>query len=258
MTRGEKGWALVTGASSGIGEAFARRLAFEGYDLIIVARRVELLERLASELCRSCGVAVEVEPADLSVESDIARVAQRIAEVGPLAVLVNNAGFSTAEKFMEADLQSQLRMIYVHNLATIWLTHAALRGMISHGRGSIINVSSVAGLIPAPYNAAYDATKAFLVLFSEGLHQELRGTGVRVQALCPGYTHTGFHASIGVERKIPEPFWLTPEEVVDASLSALERGAVVCVPGKKQHLFVSLMLALPRPLRYRLIRLVER
>lgn len=258
MAERKKGWALVTGASSGIGEAFARRLASEGYDLVIVARRVELLEKLAGELCRSCGVAVEVEPADLSMEEDIARVAERIADLEPLAVLVNNAGFSTAEKFVEADLQSQLRMIYVHNLATLWLTHAALRGMIAQGRGSIINVSSIAGLIPAPYNAVYDATKAFLVLFSEGLHQELQGTGIRVQALCPGYTRTGFHAAIGVERKIPEPFWLTPDEVVDASLSALERGDVLCIPGRVQRLLIYLLLSLPRRLRYPLIRLVER
>jgi len=254
--RGET--ALVTGASSGIGEAFARRLAADGYDLVVVARREELLRELADELSGAHGAAVEVEPADLSVEADVARVAQRIREDGSLAMLVNNAGFSTAEKFVDADLESQLRMAHVHNLAALSLTHAALQGMIARGRGSVINVSSIAGLVPAPYNAVYDATKGFLVLFSEGLHQELRGTGVRVQALCPGYTHTGFHAAIGVERNIPEGFWLNPEEVVDASLADLEKGRVVCVPGRKQRLFVSFLLSLPRPLRYRLVRLVER
>lgn len=258
MGGGSLGTALVTGASSGIGEAFARRLASDGYDLVVVARRAELLEKLAGELSEAHGVAVEIEPADLGVEADVARVAQRVGDDGSLTMLVNNAGFSTAERFIDADLESQLRMACVHDLAALRLTHAALRGMIARGRGSVINVSSIAGLVPAPYNATYDATKGFLVLFSEGLHQELRGTGVRVQALCPGYTHTGFHAAIGVERNIPEGFWLSPEEVVDASLADLERGRVVCVPGMKQRLFVSFLLSLPRPLRYRLVRLVER
>lgn len=258
MTDCGKGWALITGASSGIGEAFARRLAAEGHDLVIVARRVELLEKLAEELEGRHGVRVKVESADLSSEAGVERVVERVRETEPLSMLVNNAGFSTAARFVEADLESQLRMIRVHNLAAVRLVHAALPGMLACGRGSIINVSSMAGLVPAPYNAIYDATKAFLVLFSEGLYQELQGTGVRVQALCPGYTHTGFHAAIGVDRKIPEPFWLTPEEVVNASLSALEKGAVVCVPGWKQRLFASFLLSLPRPLRYRLVRLVER
>ncbi len=258
MSCGNKGWALITGASSGIGEAFARKLAAEGHDLIIVARRRELLARLADELAKEHGVRVEVEPADLSTDAGVERAAQRAREAEPLSLLVNNAGFSTAERFVEADLESQLRMMRVHNLAAVRLVHAALPGMISRGRGGIINVSSIAGLVPAPYNAIYDATKAFLVLFTEGLHQELRGTGVRVQALCPGYTHTGFHAAIGVDRKIPEPFWLTPEEVVEASLSALAKGTVVCIPGWKQRLFADFLLSLPRPLRYRLVRLVER
>lgn len=246
----------MTGASSGIGEAFARRLASEGNDLTIVARRVELLERLATELCLDCGAAVEAEPADQSLEADISMVAQRTRDAQPLTMLVNNAGFSTAERFIEADLENQKRMICLHNLAALRLAHAALPGMIARGRGSIINLSSIASLIPAPYGAIYDATKAFLIPFSEGLGQELRGTGV--QALCPGYTHTGFHAAIGVDRNVPEPFWLTPEQVVDASLAALEKGTVVCIPGRKQRLFVSLMFSLQRSLSYRLARFVER
>jgi hypothetical protein len=257
MNRSSKGWAVITGASSGIGEAFARRLAADGYDLIIVARRVELLEKLAQELSRAHGVSAEVEAADLSVEGDVARVAERIKVTPRLAMLVNNAGFSTAERFIDADLESQLRMCYVHNMATLWLTHSAIKGMKARGEGSIINVSSIGGLIPAPYNATYDATKAFLVLFSEALQRELQGTGVKVQALCPGFTRTGFHEAIGVERDVPERFWQSPAEVVDASLADLAKGRVVCIPGKAQRLFISFLLSLPRSLRYRLVRLVE-
>jgi len=257
MDGSSKGCALVTGASSGIGEAFARRLAAEGYDLIVVARRLELLEKLARELSGTHRVAVEVETADLSVEDNVARLAERIRGTETLAMLVNNAGFGSAERFINADLESQLRMAYVHNIATLWLTHAAVQGMIARGGGSIINVSSIGGLLPAPFNATYNATKGFLVLFSESLQQELRGTGVKVQALCPGFIHTGFHAAIGVERNVPERFWLSSEVVVDASLDDLARGRVVCIPGRMQRLIMSFMLSLPRSLRYRLTTLVE-
>lgn len=253
--------AFITGASSGIGEAYARRLARDGFDLVLVARRAKLLEEIASELEKSCGVKVRVLPADLSRKEDILRLEDFISENEPLSFLVNNAGFSTAERFIEADIESQEKMLLVHNLATIRLTRAALSGMVDANRGAIINVSSLAGLYPAPYNAVYDGTKAFLVLFTLGLFQELKlskASGVRVQVVCPGYTRTGFHRAIGVERNVPNFFWLKPEEVVDESLRALEKGKILCVPGMLQKTTTAFLLALPGRIRYSVIRIVER
>ncbi len=261
MGNERKGTAFITGASSGIGEAYARRLAGEGFDLALVARRKELLEKIASELEAAWGIKVSVLPADLSLREDVLRLEDFIAKAEPLSFLINNAGFSTAERFIDADIEKLEKMIMVHNLATVWLTRVAITKMIGINRGSIINVSSIAGVYPAPYNAVYDGTKAFLILFTEGLFQELKlakVSGVKVQVVCPGYTRTGFHAAIGVERDIPDFFWLRPEEVVNASLKALEKGKIICVPGALQRITTSFLLATPRRIRYEIIRRVER
>jgi hypothetical protein len=252
--------AFITGASSGIGEAFARRLARDGYDLILVARRKQLLFEIAQELSETFGVTVSIEPADLGRDEDVSRLEERVRGAGHLAMLINNAGFTTDAKSIEAGLEVQLDMIKVHDVATLRLIHAALPGMRARRAGAIINVASLAGMLPTPYNATYNATKSFLVALTEGLHQELAANGVRgirVQALCPGYTHSGFHETAGASREVSERMWMTSEEVADESLAALEKGTVVFIPGGKNRLMVTLMLAVPRALRYRLARLVE-
>jgi len=243
------GTALITGASSGIGAAFARHLASRGHELVLAARRLDLLEDLAAEMRQKHGVSVEVVVADLSRPADVERIERLVAGIQSLALLINNAGFGTVGYFGEMDLDKQLEMIQVHLVASVRLTRAVLPAMISARRGAIINVSSPAAFIPTPGNATYSGTKAFLTAFSEALAAELRGTGVKVQALVPGITHTGFYDTaeyrrVGmkskVESTIPEAMWMSAEELVAASLESLERGRVLCAPGFASRLTVVL------------------
>jgi uncharacterized protein len=231
-----RGRAIVTGASSGIGLAFVRRLAAGGYDLLIVARRTERLETLASELAQQYGVAVEPLAADLAQPEGQDAVVARLESADDAAILVNNAGFGTWGTFASTDAARHLAMIDVHVIASVRLCRAVLPGMIARRRGAIVNVSSLAAFVPAPNNVTYCATKAYLVSFCQGLRTELHGSGVRVQALCPGFTHTDFHAAPDYAgfpgSRIPAALWATPDDVVDASLRALRRDQTVCVPGR--------------------------
>lgn len=226
--------ALITGASSGIGAEFARQLALGGYNLSLVARRKDRLEDLAQDLQNRHKVAVEIIQSDLSINEDIQQLADSIQNNKPLDLLVNNAGFGLYGTFTELDTTRHIEMIQVHVLASISLTHAALPGMIDQGHGGIINVSSLAGLLPIR-NVTYGASKAYLITFSEALQREIRGTGVKVQALCPGFTFTEFHDNrelTGFKRsKIPKPLWSSASQVVDESLKALQHGKTICVPG---------------------------
>jgi short-subunit dehydrogenase len=241
--------AVVTGASSGIGAAFARRLAREGLNLLLVARRKDRLAELAAELGERFGVRAEFLAADLSAEPDLSRTAQAIAAREDLEILVNNAGFGTRGRFFENPSESAERMHRLHVLATIRLTHAALAGMTERGRGSIVNVSSVAAFGQSPGNAAYCATKSWMNSFTEGIRLDLDeiGSPVRVQALCPGFTLTEFHDVTGSDRgTIPGSWWMTAEEVVDASLEGLRRGTLFVVPGWRYRIFVAVTEILPR------------
>jgi short-subunit dehydrogenase len=238
---------LVTGASSGIGEVFARRLARDGFALILVARRREQLEGLAREL----GEAETLE-ADLTLESDLKKVEARIVAAPELELLINNAGFGTKGRFWETSPEGQDRMHRLHVLATMRLTRAALAGMVPRRRGGVINVSSVAAFGQSPGNISYCATKAWMNSFTEGLDLELRGAGspVRVQALCPGFTITGFHDAMGMSRDgIPTWLWMRAEDVVDASLRGLQRGKLFVVPGAIYKFVVALEKFTPRALR---------
>lgn len=235
---------MITGASSGIGAVFARRLASQGYNLVLVARREALLRSLADEVQQKFRVNAQVFPADLSNPIHVERLEKRIAEIGDLDFLINNAGFGVPGRFTEIEPERNLAMIQVHVLATVRLCRAALSGMIARGRGSIINVSSIAAFMASPRNATYSASKAYLNVFSEALQDELKGTGVRVQALCPGLTHTEFHNQAGYEdykRKIPKFLWMSAEDVVTESLDALKKGRVICVPGLKNKLIVAVV-----------------
>jgi uncharacterized protein len=241
---------LVTGASSGIGEVFARRLAARGIRVILVARRRERLERLAAAL-----PGAEALVADLTIESDLRRVEERIEAAPRLEYVVNNAGFGTLGRFIETNLEDQDRMHRLHVLAIMRLTHAALRGMARRSSGNIINVSSVAAFIQNSQNVSYGATKAWINHFTEGLYVELRGmrSPVRVQALCPGFTYSEFHDTLGISRSaIPRSLWLSAEEVVDASLRGLERNRLFVIPGWRYRLFVAALKWVPDPLKHAL------
>jgi short-subunit dehydrogenase len=220
-----------------------------GYNLILVARREERLAALATELGENHPISAEVLAADLADSADVERVESRITQLESLDLLINNAGFGAPGSFAEADLATQQDMINVHVIASVRLTRAALPGMITRRRGAIINVSSIAGLLPIPGSATYSATKAYLNFFSEALQAELRGTGVKVQALCPGFTHTEFHDTPthrGFHRsRIPEALWMSAEEVAKGSLSALDRRQVIFVPGFKNRLVAAAARSIP-------------
>jgi hypothetical protein len=232
--------ALITGASAGMGAEFAGQLAAVGTNLILVARRLDRLEELARGLREKHAVAVECLQADLAAPEGIERVERRIADTETLDLLVNNAGFTGGKSFVERGTTVHMGMVQVHVATTVRLCRAALPGMIARGRGAIINVASIAAW-SAFSGPMYSGTKAFLVMFSENLQSELLGTGVRVQALCPGMTHTEFHEVANIDKAIvPKPFWMTAEEVVRISLRRLGRG-VVCIPGWKNKAIAFLM-----------------
>lgn len=239
---GRSNVAVVTGASSGIGLCFARKLARQKNDLILVARREELLNTVTAELRDQYDVSVEVIAADLTNLADLERVEARLELLDNLELLVNCAGFGLTERFANSDIDKQAEMVSLHTMAVMRLTRASLPGMLARRHGGIINVSSVAAFYALPRNVNYSATKAYLNVFSMSLHSELRGTGVRIQALCPGFTHTEFHSKFQNFRKngLPEIMWMNVESVVDESLSALERDEVICVPGTLNKWLVTI------------------
>jgi short-subunit dehydrogenase len=249
--------ALITGASAGIGAAFARQLAARDYDLVLVARRPEPLEKLAGELERDHSIRAETLSADLATDAGQNAVARRIAAADSLHLLVNNAGFGSRGLFFEADLSSQDQMHRLHVLATMRLTHAALQGMVARRRGAVINVSSVAGFFATPGNVSYCATKHWMNVFTEGLSLELQSVGspVTVQSLCPGFTYSEFHDRMGGDRRrIPKALWLQADDVVAQSLRGLDRGQVFVITGWPYKVAVCLAKLLPSRLAQALNR----
>jgi uncharacterized protein len=228
--------ALVTGASAGIGEVFAGRLAREGYDLILVARRRERLEGLAQRLRRDFGVQAEVIGADLTDAVDLAKIEARVANDQSLALLVNNAGFGGYNPFVSIEPDIIDDLIDIHIRAVTRLTRAALPGMVRRGAGAVINVASLLALSgtlppnPLPYRAVYAGSKAFLVAFTQALAGELSATGVRVQVCLPGLVQTEFHTVQEFDTSHIASKKMTPDDVVTAALSGLAQGEVVCVP----------------------------
>jgi hypothetical protein len=225
--------ALVTGASSGIGRAIAVRLAADGSDLVLVARRRDRLEALADELTRAHGVGVEVLVADLTDPDGVAAVEGRLRAANPpVDLLVNNAGRGGQGAFADMPIAWQEEQIRLNVLAPVRLAHVALEGMLARGRGGILNVSSIAGLQPMPHVATYAATKAYLSSFSHALHEEVRHQGVTVTNLLPGFTRTEFHEAAAINRSIvPGPAWMKADTVARAGLRAVARGRAQCVPG---------------------------
>jgi len=238
--------AVITGASSGLGEVYARKLAARGWSLLLAARRLERLEALKAELERTRGVEVECFPCDLARDAD--GLAARLECGATPDLLINNAGFGTLGRFHETDWQRQVDMVNVHVLATMRLSRAVLPGMVKRGSGGIINVSSVAAFFRSGGNASYCATKGWMNDFTEALRVELDGMGspVVVQALCPGFTYTEFHDTLGVDRgMIPKWLWMPAEFVVEESLKGLESGKLFVVPGWKYRVGVAIGELLP-------------
>jgi uncharacterized protein len=251
--------ALVTGASSGIGATFARRLAAAGSDLVVVARRRERLDALAAELTSSHGVQAEILVADLADPEQLTTVEARLHDPDrPVDLLVNNAGAGGHGAYASTSVDDVDGMVRLNLLAPVRLTSAALPGMVARGRGGVVNVSSISGEQPIPFVATYAATKAFLTSLSESLHEELRGTGVAVTAVLPGFTRSEFHDRADMGRSIPRPFWMTTEEVVDAALASVARNEAVCVPGGYYRALVVLSRHAPRALVRRVAGMVGR
>jgi len=241
--------ALVTGASSGIGEQLARLLAADGCDLILVARRAGRLAEVAASLRAAHQVQVEVIVADLTTPAGLLAAEERLADAGrPVELLVNNAGFSVSGSVADVPAGSAEAQIRLNVLAVVRLTHAVLPGMLRRGHGGVLNVSSVAGFVISPGSAVYGATKAFVTSFSESLAAEVSGRGVHVTALCPGLTRTEFHDE-GHERASSAPSfaWLDAGRVARAGLDAVATGRPLVVPGAQYKLIAGLFRAVPRP-----------
>ncbi|HUA85357.1 MAG TPA: SDR family oxidoreductase [Bryobacteraceae bacterium] len=246
----ERPLAVITGASSGLGATFARKLAQRGHDLLLIARRQERLRALAGELADTYNISAEALIADLTLDADLERVADRIGNAPALALLVNNAGFGAMGYFFESDIDVQMRMHRLHVLATVRLTHAALANLVPRRHGGVINVSSVAGFMIGAQNVSYCATKAWMNNFTQSLAVELntKKSQVKVQALCPGFTLTEFHDTLGMDRSgVRKSLWLTADFVVEQSLLGLEAGELFVIPGWRYKAIVFALRWLPDP-----------
>lgn len=223
--------ALITGASSGLGETFARQLARRGHDFVLVARRKDRLESLAAELSEKHNAASEVIQADLTSEDGIAAVAERLQK-GDIELLVNNAGFGTRGEFARLPLEREIEMLDLNVRTLVRLTHVALGPMLERGSGGILNIASTAAFQPVPFMATYAATKAFVLQFSEAVHEEVKPHGVKVTCLCPGPVRTEFQQVAGVnDRQVPSFVWTDQDHVVRSALSALRAGRSLVTPG---------------------------
>ncbi|MGI5327846.1 SDR family NAD(P)-dependent oxidoreductase [Actinomadura nitritigenes] len=243
--------AFITGATAGIGAAFARRLASDGFDLVLLARDTERLERAAGGLRDRYGVRAETLTADLATEAGLAAAEERARK--DVDLLVNNAGFGHNGVFLDVPVADEITMLKVHCEAVLRLTHAALPGMLERGRGGVVNVASVAAFAT---RGTYGASKAWVVNFSQGAAADIRGRSrgrVRVMALCPGFTRTEFHQRASMDMSgLPEFMWLKDADVVDAALRDLRRGVQVSVPGAQYKAIVGLSRLVPRGLVARL------
>ncbi len=225
------GTALITGASSGIGATYARRLAARGHDLILVARDQARLESAASQLTREFAVRVEVLPADLANPQQRAKVEQRLREDERIGVLVNNAGVGAPEQFVGTDPAVLEQLLQVNVVAVMRLAAAALPGFKARGRGTLINIASVLALAPELFSGVYSGSKAFVVNFSQALNKELAGSGVHVQAVLPGATLTEIWARSGKDPdSLPKGMVMGVDALVDAALVGLDRGEQVSIP----------------------------
>ncbi|MGV9556567.1 SDR family NAD(P)-dependent oxidoreductase [Streptomyces sp. NPDC003401] len=239
--------ALITGSTAGIGAAFARRLAADGHDLVLVARDTQRLREQATELHDRHGVEVEVLTADLAADRGIEAVAARLDDRrNPVDLLVNNAGFGNKGRYLDVSMADELRMLKVHCEAVLRLTSAATGAMRERGRGGVVNVASVAAFVP---RGTYGASKAWVVQFTQGAAKDLAGSGVRLMALCPGFVRTEFHERAGMGTdNIPGWMWLDADKLVAAALADLTRGKSVSIPDARYKALMGLVKVTPRSL----------
>ena len=238
---------LVTGASSGIGEVFARELAARGSNLVITARSRDKLEALAAELGKKHGVEVHVVASDISEANGVDRLCREVDELGvAIHHLVNNAGFGIAGAFAKSDESEQTRMVRLNCEALMRVTRHFVPPLIERGSGGIIHVASTASYQPMPFMATYGATKAFVLSFSVALREEISGRGVRVLALCPGPVPTGFQAAAGIEPGMERIAALSAEETVRQGLEAYQANDAVCIPGAVNRVQTLVSKFMPR------------
>ncbi|MET7321653.1 SDR family oxidoreductase [Streptomyces sp. NPDC005549] len=239
--------ALITGSTAGLGAAFARRLAADGHNLVLVARDTKRLREQATELHDRHGIEAEVLTADLSTDAGIDAVAARLGDRrSPVDLLVNNAGFGNKGRFLDVPMADELTMLKVHCEAVLRLTSAAVEAMRERGRGGVVNVASVAAFVP---RGTYGASKAWVVQFTQGVAKDLAGSGVRLMALAPGFVRTEFHerAGMGTEN-IPNWMWLDADNVVAAGLADLSRGKSLSIPDPRYKTLMGAAKLVPRGL----------
>ncbi len=240
---------LITGASSGIGEALARISAKRRFDLVLVARRKEKLDEIAQELKSEYDIDVEVLKADLTFDDDIEKVVKRV-EKGDINILVNNAGFGSSGNFWELDIDNEINEIDLNVMSLVRLSHAALKEMVKKDSGTVVNVSSIAGFQPMTGNAVYGATKSFVTSFSHALNQELSETNVNVLVVCPGATDTEFFdrsnwKDVGARGPVPEFIWQSAQEVAEAIYIGIDKKKSIVVPGAINKVLAGISSSLP-------------
>jgi len=237
--------ALITGATAGIGRVFVELLAAEGHNLVLVARDRERLQSVAAEMTATHGVECEVLSADLTDRDQLRQVEQRLHDDSrPIDALINNAGLGIHQPFVTGDVEREQYLLDILVTAVMRLTHAAASGMKARGNGDIVIVSSVASFVPL---GTYSAAKSWNTLFAEGLSEELRGSGVRISALCPGFTHTEFHDRAGISKSsVPSFMWLDAKRMVEEGWRQHQAGRVVSIPTLRYRTLVGLMGLLPR------------
>jgi short-subunit dehydrogenase len=239
--------AMVTGASSGIGKAFAEILAAEGSDLVVVARNRQRLNDLAIQLRTRFRCEIEILEADLESLDDLARVEARLRDQDDIDLLVNNAGYGHAGAFARLPIEKSMGQIDCNVRALTRLAHAALQSMTTARRGAILNVASGAAFLPTPGLAVYAATKAYVLSFTQALHEEARGDGVTVSVVCPGFTRTEFQQRANYDAgSIPGFAWQSAEQVAREALAALRARKVICVPGIQNKLTMGVVNLVPR------------
>lgn len=239
--------ALITGSTAGIGAAFARRLAADGHNLVLVARDNKRLREQATELHDRHGIEAEVLSADLATEDGITTVERRLGDrQNPVDLLINNAGFGNKGHYLEVPMDDELRMLKVHIEAVLRLTSAAVPGMRDRGRGGVVNVASMGAFVP---RGTYGASKAWVVQFTQGAMKDLAGSGVRLMALCPGFVRTEFHDRAGMSTdNIPKWMWLDADKLVAAALTDLARGKPVSIPDPRYKALMGVVKVAPRGL----------
>jgi len=259
-TKGPRKLAVITGATSGIGRAFAERLARDGYDLLVTGRRASVLRGLAAALAKETGARVTTVIAELSNEKEVSALVRRIEKLERIDVLVSNAGYGSGLAFRQAPIDDHLKMVAVHVNAALRLAHAVLPGMAARREGTIVIVASFAAFLPLPGSAVYCATKAFLNSLAESIAIEVGGLGIMVQSLCPGLVRTDFHgrtkrwanrASESRDRGIIR--WMSAEQVVDRSFKDLARGRILCIPGFWNRVGFMAVKLIPRKLYVRIV-----